>query len=124
MKMASWMIGASIASWLAIAALVGMSTAVEVLWGMIGPLVVATGSWMLIERTYRRNPAGLTAVMIKAFAGKFMFFGAYVAIVLRGRSGHPVPFVASFTGYFIALHLIEALGLRRLFMDAPRLDSL
>jgi hypothetical protein len=124
MKMASWMVGASIASWLTIVALVGTSTAVEVLWGMMGPLVVASGSWVLIERAYRRNPVGLTSLMIKAFAGKLMFFGAYVAIVLRGLSVHPVPFVVSFTGYFIALHLTEALGLRRLFMDAPRLDSL
>ena len=42
------------------------------------------------------SPA-LTAVMIAAFAGKMVFFGAYVAVVLRGLSLRPVPFVASFT---------------------------
>ena len=53
--------------------------------------------------------------MIAAFAGKMVFFGAYVAVMLRRAGVRPVPFVASFTGYFIALYLIEALCLKRLF---------
>ena len=41
------------------------------------------------------------------------------SIVLRVLGARPVPFVASFAGYFIALHLIEALYLKRLFAGAP-----
>ena len=45
-----------------------------------------------------------------------VFFGAYVAVVHQGACpSRPIPFVVSFTGSFIALHLIEALALRRLF---------
>ena len=44
-----------------------------------------------------------------------VFFGAYVAVVLKLFAQPAIPFVASFTGYFIALHLCEALLLRRLF---------
>ncbi len=43
----------------------------------------------LMERTYRRNPERLTAVMIAAFAGKMVFFGAYVAVMLRVLSLRP-----------------------------------
>jgi hypothetical protein len=35
--------------------------------------------------------------------------------MLKGVSLVPVPFVVSFVAYFIALHLFEALSLRRLF---------
>jgi uncharacterized membrane protein YdfJ with MMPL/SSD domain len=53
--------------------------------------------------------------MMGGFLGKMVLFGAYVVIVLRGLSVRPVPFVASFTVYFIGLYLVEALYLKRLF---------
>ena len=83
--------------------------------GCSGRCVVAVGTWVLTERTYRRHPERLTALMIAAFGVKMLFFGAYVAVMLRVAGAAAVPFVASFTAYFIALYLIEALYLRRLF---------
>lgn len=91
-----------------------------VVLGIAGPLVVAIGSWTLAERTWRREPERLTAVMIAAFAGKLIFFAAYVALMLSVLSLRPIPFVASFTTAFIALHLAEALALKRLFRQSPR----
>jgi hypothetical protein len=44
-----------------------------------------------------------------------VFFGAYVVVMLRVLALRPGPFVASFTSYFIALHMMEALFMRRLF---------
>ena len=58
--------------------------------------------------------------MIAGFAGKMVFFGAYVAVVIKGLSQPAVPFVVSFTGSFIALHVIEALALRRLLASDVR----
>jgi hypothetical protein len=55
--------------------------------------------------------------MIGAFAGKLVFFGAYVGLAIGVLGVQPVPFAVSFTGYFIALHLIEALWLKRLFVS-------
>ena len=46
---------------------------------------------------------------------KMLFFGTYVALMLRVVGLQPLPFVVSFTGYFIALYLTEALLMRRLF---------
>lgn len=85
-----------------------------VVLGIVGPLLVAGGSWVVAERTWRREPERLTAVMMAAFAGKMVFFAAYVAFMLSVLSLRPVPFVASFTTSFIALHLAEALALKRL----------
>ncbi len=87
----------------------------ELFLGMIAPLAIAVGTWIAVERTHKTNPAGVTAVMMGGFLGKMVLFGAYVVIVLRGLSVRPVPFVASFTVYFIGLYLVEALYLKRLF---------
>jgi hypothetical protein len=116
----AWMVGLSALSWLLAAALLDSQARVEVLYGMLGPLAMAVGSWVLMERAYRRDPQRLTAVMIAAFGGKLVFFGAYVAVVLLVLSSRPRTFVASFTGYFIGLYLIEALCLRRLLAGGHR----
>jgi len=69
------------------------------------------------ERAYTAHPEQLTSLMIKAFAGKLIFFGVYVGLAVGMLGAEPVPFAVSFAGYFIALHLIEALWLKRLFVS-------
>jgi hypothetical protein len=115
MKPAGWMVGASVVSWLIIARVAGGGANPELLYGMLGPLAVAALSWIVIERTYRSNPERLTGVMVQGLAIKAVFFAAYVISMLRVVGLRPVPFAVSFTGYFIALHLTEALFMRRLF---------
>src|SRR6266508_2173774 len=115
MRAAAWMVAGSVASWLIVAAIVGLRAGGDVLLGMLAPLVAATVSWILTERTWRRDPSRVTGLMLGAFGVKAVFFGAYVAVMIKGAGLRPVPFVAGFTGYFIALYLVEALLLRRMF---------
>lgn len=89
----------------------------EIWLGLLAPLTVVCGTWIATERVYRRNPKRLTSLMIGAFAGKLVFFGAYVGLVIGVFRVQPIPFIVSFTGYFIVLHLIEALYLKRLFVS-------
>ena len=56
--------------------------AMTVLLGMSAPLLVATGSWILAERTYRRDPQALTSLMIAGFLFKLVFFGLYIAATM------------------------------------------
>jgi len=114
MTQVGWMAGLSLTGWLVATALLGRTVSGDVLLGMLGPLVIACGTWLLMERTYRRNPQQLTAVMVGAFAGKLAFFAAYVLVALRAAVVQPATFVASFTAYFIGLYAIEALYLKRL----------
>jgi hypothetical protein len=109
------MAAASLVSAAAVIAASGGRASVEIACGMLAPLAAAAVSWVLTERTYTRRPEQLTALMMGAFAVKIVFFGAYVAVMLKAAGLRPVPFVASFTGYFIALYLMEALLMRRLF---------
>lgn len=113
-----WMVGGSVASWLVVAALPGVAGKVEVLLGMLGPLAATVGTWVLVARTHRSNPELLTPRMIRAFGVKMVFFGAYVTVMLTMVSLRPIPFVISFTTYFIALYLVVALFLQRLFSGA------
>ncbi len=117
MKAAAWMVAAGLAVWLALAVWVDARTRLEVLLGMCAPLAIASGTWVLAERTYRQNPGALTSLMIAAFAFKLVFFGAYVTAMIVLLSLRPGPFIASFVGSFVALYLVEALLLRRLFLD-------
>jgi hypothetical protein len=113
-----WMIASTVGSWLLVA--VATDVGVEVLGGLLGPLVAACASWVAADRVFRRAPERLTAVMVAAFAGKMVFFGAYVTIALAVVRLDARPFVIGFTSYFIALHLMEALFLRRLFARGGR----
>lgn len=100
--------------------LFGVGGRLEVLLGVLGPLLVACGAWVLMERTYRRRPEAFTSTVIAGFGFKLVFFGAYLAVMLRWLRLMPLPFVASFIGSFVAFHLVEALFLRRLFQDGTR----
>lgn len=120
MKPVAWMVAGGLGSWLAMAFVMDSRTWLEVLAGLLGPLVAAIGTWVLMARTYRRAPSELTRLMSAAFVGKMVFFGGYVAVMLRGLGLRPLPFVASFTGYLIVLYLVEALLMRRLFANRTR----
>ncbi len=115
MKAVAVMVAAGFGSWLVASLVLDSRTRLEVLCGMMGPLLGVSGSWVMVERTYRRNPQAVTALMIWAFGFKLAFFGAYVTAMIRGFSLRPVPFVVSFMSYFCGLYLMEALYLRRLF---------
>ena len=55
MKPVAWMVGTSAATGFVAWATVAGSVRTELLLGMLGPLLVAVVSWMVAERTYRRD---------------------------------------------------------------------
>jgi len=107
--------GAALLSSLAVAAAPGVESDREVLLGMLAPLVGAMATAVLVVRTWASRPEALTPLMIAAFGAKLVFFGAYVTVALNVLGLRPLPFVISFTTYFIGLHLGEALWLQRFF---------
>jgi hypothetical protein len=115
MKFVGWVAAASVLSALTITALLGERVEFEVWLGMAGPLVAELATWVVVERTHKRRPEQVSGQLLRAFLGKVVFFGVYVAVALTAGPVRPLPFVVSFTGYFLALHLTAAVGLRRLF---------
>ena len=105
-----WIVGGSLAACLAALAVTGFDTVPEIVLGMAGPLVSAVVTCVLRERA---APDRLGAVMMTAFAVKMLFFGAYVVVMLGVLNLEPRAFIVSFTCYYVALHLVEALLLKR-----------
>jgi hypothetical protein len=83
------------------------------------PLLCMAGM-CVVARTAAAAPEKVTGVMVIGLAVKMVFFGVYVAGMLKGAGLRPVPFVVSFAGAFIALHAMEAMFLRRLFAEMQR----
>jgi hypothetical protein len=111
------MVAVSMGTWAVTPMIADRRTSIEVFFGMLGPLAAVTVTWVLAEWIYRQRPAELTSLMLALFLLKMIFFASYVAIMLRVAKFRPIPFVGSFTGYFIGLYLIEALYLKRLFSE-------
>ncbi len=107
------MIAGCLLSW-GIVAIVGPeSLRLVVGLGMAGPLVAAVVTWLMITRTLAGDPAQIAGRMFLSLGAKMVFFGAYVVLAIRGLGVALVPFIVSFTAYFVALHTVEALLLRR-----------
>ena len=115
-----WMLGAAGLSWLAVTGTVDGSLHPELFYGMLGPLVATSLTWIVTARAYRRTPERLTGIMVVGLAVKAVFFGVYVTVMLRGLDLRPQLFIGSFTAYFIVLYGLEALFLKRLFAGGFR----
>lgn len=117
MKLVAYMVAGCIAAWGLVTALFGERANPEAFWGMVGPLVSAAVSWIIYARVHRLSPVRLTNVMVAGVGLKLVFFSLYVAIMVRVLAMRPEPFIASLVSVFIALHALEAFGLRRLVLD-------
>jgi F0F1-type ATP synthase assembly protein I len=116
----AWMIGLSLVSWTVITIGAAEPVNPELLWGMIGPLASAVITWFLVVRAHQTAPERVTGVLIAGFAAKIVFFGLYLAVMIRVVELRVVPFAVAFVGYVIALYALEALFLKRLFAGSMR----
>ena len=107
------MIAGCLVSVIAAALVIDPDSRTAVVAGMAGPLVSACGTWVMIERTLRRQPALLMRRLLVAFFVKVVLFVSYVVVAVKGLDLALEPFAISFAAYFIVLHQIEALLLRR-----------
>ena len=92
-----------------------MAALTPVIGGIIGPLLAALATWVVVTRAHRRNPAGVMNVMMAAFLAKAVFFGVYVVVMIKVLELEPVPFIVSFVAAFITLYAVQALLFARLF---------
>ena len=122
MKLSAALAAACVLTWGAAAALAPDAAAAAFL-GMAAPLVVGLATIRLVERTVRADVTRLTARMAAAFAVKLVFYAVYVSIVIGLLRVEPVPFTLSFTFYFVALQVSEALYFRTLLVNAGATPS-
>ena len=87
----------------------------EILLGMTAPLLVTVFSIFWIEKVFKTDKEKLTATMARSFFIKMVLFALYFIIILSVYTFEPIPFVISFTGFFILFYIIEAIFLQKLF---------
>ena len=107
----------SMISWFLIDWLMVSKASLEIFLGMISPLLIGIGNLILVEKIYRKEPEKLTSFMAKAFWGKMVLYGVYFSFILGWYSLQAIPFVVSFTGYFVAFHVMEAFYFYCLFKE-------
>jgi len=109
--------GALVAAIVAIGIATGLGyekVARPVFGGMLGPLIAVVATWIVTVRTYRRNPAAVAGLMMRAFLMKVLFFAAYVVVMVKVAELPVRPFGFSFTAFFIGLYAVEAVCIARL----------
>ena len=84
----------------------------EIFLGMVLPWLISLISIVKTRSVYNLNPEKLIKHMTKAMLMKMVSYGILLVIIFTFISFNPLPFIISFTGYFLALHIIEAFTLR------------
>jgi hypothetical protein len=116
-----WMLGAGLTGWLFATLLSPVSINPAAWIGVLGPLLSASLTWLVIVWTWTTRPERLTHVMLGGLAAKLVAYPLYIAVALRNLSQDAMVFVASFVTSFIAMHAIEAWCLKRLLANGSRL---
>jgi hypothetical protein len=114
----AWMTAAGAAAWGIATVVAGSPVNPEVLLGLIGPLAGADIRWFLMARASASGGEQLMKTMVRLLGLKMVLFGMYAVVVLRVMDVRPVLFVGSFAGFFVMLHALEAMFLRRLIVQS------
>jgi hypothetical protein len=89
----------------------------EIFLGMITPLVVGIASIQVSKNVFQKSPEKLTASLIKSFLIKMVLYAVYFIMILSFYDFEPIPFIISFTGFFILFYVIEAIFLQKLIQS-------
>ena len=89
----------------------------EIFLGMFLPWIISLISISKTHSVYNKNPDKLIKHMTTAMLMKMLFYGLLLIIIFTFISFNPLPFIISFTGYFLALHITEAFVLRYIFKE-------
>ena len=89
----------------------------EIFLGMIAPLVVGIFSIQISNKVFEKSPEKLTATLSKSFLIKMVLYALFFIVVLSFYAFEPIPFVISFTCFFILFYIIEAVFLQKLLQS-------
>ena len=81
---------------------------VEYFLGVCIPLAVGVVTVLGAKAVQEKASETLTSFFIKSFVIKMVFYGAYIIILFNFYTFSHVPFILSFSGCFITLHIGEA----------------
>ena len=80
----------------------------ELFFGWFGPVVSGAVTIYFVQRESKKGLSLITKILVIGFAIKMVFYGAYIIILFNFYTFSHVPFILSFAGCFITLHIGEA----------------
>lgn len=89
----------------------------EIFIGMLAPLIVSIISIQISKNVFEKSPEKLTASLTKSFFLKMVIYATYFIVILSFYAFEPIPFVVSFTSFFILFYIIEAVFLQKLIQS-------
>ena len=84
----------------------------EVLFGFLGPASVGFFTIRLFSKFDKMSHDIVRKWMMISFGLKMLIYPIYFIIIIKVYSFYPYPFVFSFAGFFIGLHILEAIVLQ------------
>ena len=86
----------------------------EIFLGLVGPVLVGFITIFYMIKYSNRRAIRFNRMLVRGFAIKFIFYGAFIITIFSVYSFKPVPFMCSFTVSFIGLHMMEAVVLKKI----------
>ena len=86
----------------------------ELFLGWILPVLAGTVTLYFIGSAAQKDPFLVTKTLAKGFTLKMVYYGAAILTLFKLYSFEPIPFICSFSGFFLGLHVLEAVIIKRI----------
>ena len=88
--------------------------AIALFFGWLLPALAGSVTMYFIFLAQKKGAATVTKAIAKGFALKMVYYGVSILMLFKQYSFQPIPFVCSFSGFFMGLHVLEAIIIKRI----------
>tara|TARA_B110000014_G_C20119610_1_gene592726 strand:+ start:951 stop:1298 length:348 start_codon:yes stop_codon:yes gene_type:complete len=86
----------------------------EIFFGWLLPAFAGTVTMYFVLSSSNKEPTALTKILAIGFAIKMLYYGIVILLLIKLYAFEPIPFICSFSGFFMGLHAIEAVIIKRI----------
>ena len=87
---------------------------IELFFGWFLPAFAGVVTTYFIFSAQKKDAITVTKTIAKGFALKMIYYGVSILFLFKHYSFQPIPFVCSFSGFFMGLHVLEAIIIKRI----------
>ena len=87
---------------------------IELFLGWFLPAFAGILTSYFVFSAQKKDAITVTKTIAKGFALKMVYYGVSILILFKHYSFQPIPFVCSFSGFFMGLHVLEAIIIKQI----------
>ncbi len=87
---------------------------IEIFFGWLLPSFASIFSMYSILHAQKKGPMVLTKMIAKGFIAKMVYYGIIILFIIKHYTFQPIPFVCSLAGFFMVLHVMEAIIIKHI----------